>query len=121
MEKSSAKTTPLAESTSRTAEAPQAVGSEPHSLLRLQAAIGNQAVQRLLNDRIIRAKLSVSNPSYALEQSADRIAEHTGQAVSPPEPQIQRKCSCSGGCNACKAQTDDLKVSHPNDASEKKD
>jgi hypothetical protein len=52
-----------------------------HPILRLQQTIGNRAVQRL-----IQAKLKVSQPGDVYEQEADRVADLVMQM---PEPAIQ--------------------------------
>ena len=115
MEKSGAKSIPTADAKARVAEEPQRNGFESHSLLRLQKTMGNQAVQRLLRDRIIQAKLAVSHPSDAYEREADHIAENV---VSAPESQVQRTCACGGRCPKCQTQSSDFKVSQRNDPAE---
>lgn len=86
-------------------------GHTEHQLLRLQRSIGNRAVNRL-----IQAKLRVSQPGDPYEQEADRIAE---QVVSTPGPvnvpaatdslpTLHRKCdACASGggtCSECAAE-----------------
>ncbi len=62
---------------------------------------GNQAIQRLLRDGAIRAKLTVSQTGDRFEQEADRVAETvmrmpgpaaTAVAASGPPLRIQRAC-----------------------------
>ena len=60
-----------------------------HPLLQLQRAIGNQAIGRLF-----QAKLMIGQPNDIYEQEADRVAE---QVMRIPEPQPQRACACGGG------------------------
>jgi hypothetical protein len=65
----------------------------------------------------MQAKLDVGPVSDPLEREADRIAEHVmripqpGAAVHPPMSHavagIQRKCSCGGSCDTCKAEASD--------------
>ncbi|MBP7070300.1 MAG: DUF4157 domain-containing protein [Methanothrix sp.] len=50
--------------------------------------MGNQAVQRMLQTRIIQAKLAVSEPGDRYEQEADRVAD---QVMRMPEPHLQRQ------------------------------
>jgi len=57
-------------------------------ILRQQQVMGNQAVQRMLQTRIIQAKLAVSEPGDRYEQEADRVAE---QVMRMPEPHLQRQ------------------------------
>jgi hypothetical protein len=74
-------------------------------LSRLQRAIGNQALGRL-----IQAKLKVSQPGDEYEQEADRIADHvagmTGSetigALDGSPPSVQTKCDeCESGGRSC--------------------
>ena len=60
-----------------------------YPMLRLQRAIGNESVQRL-----IQAKLQVNQPGDIYEQEAERIA---AQVVSSSSSQgLQRRCACGG-------------------------
>ena len=52
-------------------------------ILMQQQVMGNQAVQRMLQSRIIQAKLAVSKPGDRYEQEADRVAD---QVMRMPEP-----------------------------------
>jgi hypothetical protein len=54
-----------------------------HPLLQLQRTIGNRAVNRLLQEGTLQAKLAISQPSDAYEQEADRVAD---QVMRMPEP-----------------------------------
>jgi hypothetical protein len=80
-------------------------GSRPaHPVLRLQEALGNRGVHRLLRSGVIQPKLEVSRPGDRYELEADRVAE---AVVSMPEPgtscchqpahaggpRVQRMCS----------------------------
>lgn len=68
-------------------------GREGHSNLYLQRAVGNQALQRLLQSdaegtaETIRTKLAIRRPGDEYEQEADRVAE---QVMRMPAPQLQR-------------------------------
>jgi len=57
-------------------------------ILLQQQVMGNQAVQRMLQTRIIQAKLAVSEPGDRYEQEADRVAD---QVMRMPEPHLQRQ------------------------------
>jgi hypothetical protein len=88
-----------------------AAQSPPHPrIAELQRAIGNRAVGRLL-----QRKLIVNAPGDAYEQEADRVAEAVMQDGSPPglrpareappaPPRLQRACSCGGTCADCRAE-----------------
>lgn len=79
--------------------------STVHPIAKLQKAIGNQAVQRLINSHYIQAKLQISSPGDRFEQEADQVADTVMRMPDPrasPErtssnrtqmPQIHRKCS----------------------------
>ena len=60
-----------------------------HPILRLQNAIGNRGVQRL-----IQAKLATRPSDDIYEPEADRVAKQV--AGSSSEPAVQRKCACGG-------------------------
>jgi Domain of unknown function (DUF4157) len=75
-------------------------------------AMGNQAMQRALKSRVLQAKLTVNQPGDIYEQEADRVADtvmrmpepHAASpAVFGAVPGVQRKCSCGGSCDKCKA------------------
>jgi len=46
-----------------------------HSSLSLQRNLGNRGMQRLLDLKVIQAKLKIGSPNDAYEQEADRVAE----------------------------------------------
>lgn len=71
-----------------------------HPVVPLQRSLGNQAVQRLLDTRVVQAKLRVSQPNDSYEQEADYVAN---RVMSIPEPQMQRACACGGACSSCQA------------------
>jgi hypothetical protein len=50
-----------------------------------QHALGNQAVQRLMDSRAVQAKLTVGEPNDAYEQEADRVASQV-MGMAPPSP-----------------------------------
>ncbi len=66
---------------------------------------------------VLQAKLEVGAVNDPLEREADRVAEHvmrmpdprtpSGPAVSAGAPGVQRKCSCGGSCDKCKAEQPD--------------
>ena len=94
-----------------TATASPSRGHAPHpmrGITELHRAIGNQAVGRLL-----QRKLVVNTPGDAYEQEADRVADAVMRATpaspSPalsraaPTPRaLQRACSCGGTCDDCR-------------------
>jgi hypothetical protein len=55
-------------------------------LLTWQQVSGNQAVQRLLNSRVVQAKLIVGQPGDRYEREADRVAD---QVMRMPDPLIK--------------------------------
>jgi len=57
-------------------------------VLQLQQTYGNRYVQRLLNSRVVQAKLNVSAPNDIYEQEADRVAKAVTKADSS---QVQRQ------------------------------
>jgi hypothetical protein len=94
------------------------------NILYLQRAIGNQAVQRLINSDkvgfdfakigILQPKLKVSQPNDVYEQEADRVAEQVMRMTDPSglvvpqgaaidEERIGRKCA------ACKMEEEEEK------------
>jgi Domain of unknown function (DUF4157) len=81
-----------------------AVGPTVHNAHGAHVA-GNQAMQQLLRQGVIRAKLEISQPGDPLEQEADRMAN---QVISSPTP--VRRCACGGvigtggECSQCKAK-----------------
>src|SRR5712691_6862946 len=61
-----------------------------HPMIRLQRAIGNQAVQRMLqtSGELVQAKLMVGPPGDRFEQEADRVADAVMDGQS-----VQRMCA----------------------------
>ena len=104
---------------------------QEHPILQLQRAIGNQAVQRLLQAELIGleahdrtqdttrfahyvsqipvyskapVKLQaklMGNPGDVYEQEADRVSE---RVMRMPERWLQHACACGGGCPKCRSQ-----------------
>src|SRR5215204_1625344 len=62
--------------------------SAGHTLLELQRAVGNQAIQRLTSSPLIQAKLQISAPEDESEQEADRVAD---SVMRMPEPAVSRQ------------------------------
>lgn len=60
-----------------------------HPILRLQRALGNQAVQRMVNSGQIQTKLAIGQPGDVYEQEADRMAQQV--ITSPPPNTLQRR------------------------------
>lgn len=89
-------------SQTRKADISQTANSPADRVLFLQRTIGNQAVQRLINSRVLQTKLRIGKPDDIYEQEADRIAE---QIVSSSPP-LQRKCA------ACPKDEDEGLVQH---------
>jgi hypothetical protein len=79
------------------------------SIARLQHSIGNQAVQRVL-----QKKLVVNQPGDVYEKEADRMAEVVMSQASrlsprtiagrPQNATLQRKCSCGSACSHCEEE-----------------
>ncbi len=65
--------------------------SSLEKILSLHHTIGNRAVQRLLKDGYLQAKLSVSQPGDIYEQEADQVAE---QMMRKANPALQTKTAC---------------------------
>jgi outer membrane protein OmpA-like peptidoglycan-associated protein len=66
--------------------------SELHPIFQLQQQAGNQAIQALLRNGFIQAKLTISSPDDPAEIEADQVAHsvmHSGPSAS--------HCSCGGG------------------------
>ena len=61
-----------------------------HLALHLQRTYGNRYVQRLLNSRVVQAKLTVSAPNDIYEQEADRVANAVTRAANS---QVQRQAA----------------------------
>jgi hypothetical protein len=58
-----------------------------HNFLQLQQKLGNQAVQRLFQAGVVKAKLTIGAPNDKYEQEADRVSE---QVMRMPDPTAQR-------------------------------
>lgn len=85
---------------------PLAANHPAHSIQRLQRAIGNRAVQRLLGASAgapvrLQAKLTVNTPGDIYEREADRVSE---EVMSMSEPRLSRACACGGACHECRAE-----------------
>lgn len=100
------------------------------SIIRLQRAIENQAVQRFVNSNkgfefskinIIQPKLKISQSGDEYEQEADRVAEHVmslsssvhsssfvSMATANEDERIDRKCAV---CEMNKKEEENLKIS----------
>jgi hypothetical protein len=91
-----------------------------HPILRLQRAIGNQAVQRIMRAQegaFVQRKLTVNEPGDAFEQEADRVSEQVmrigepgaspAAGVSGRAAGVQRECACGGTCDDCKKKSHD--------------
>lgn len=87
-----------------------------NGLFGFQAGAGNLAVQRLLQSRVIQAKLAINQPGDEYEQEADRVAEQVmrmvdieASGVSNAPAHAQRKCAaCASGhslCSECEEET----------------
>ncbi len=69
-----------------------------HPVLQLQQQAGNQAVQELFGEGIIRAKLAISNPDDPEEREAEQVA-HTIMRAHAGFPASH--CSCAAGEEMC--------------------
>ena len=67
---------------------PTTLQKPANDILMLQRSVGNQAVQRLMNNGIIQAKLTIGQPNDKYEQEADRVAD---EVMRMPAPQVQRQ------------------------------
>ena len=74
------------------------INSPVGQIFSLQRTVGNREVERLLKSGVIQAKLRVNEPGDFYEQEAEHVAD---RVIRIPQPQLQRKCSCGGGCPAC--------------------
>jgi hypothetical protein len=91
--------TQKAERLERAASGAISVSELPNAneLLRIPRLAGNMAMQRLLRDGALRAKLTVGAPNDIHEQEADRVAD---TVLSPsPAAVAQRKCGCGGSAS----------------------
>ena len=57
-------------------------------MMQLHQTYGNRYVQRLLNSKVVQAKLTVNAPGDIYEQEADRIAD---EVISAEKSQVQRQ------------------------------
>jgi hypothetical protein len=64
--------------------------------LNMQRSLGNLAMQRMLEFKIIQAKLKIGAPDDKYEQEADRVADQVMRM--PEETTVQRKPQCTE-CN----------------------
>ena len=80
--------------------------SAPPPIHRLQRAVGNRAISRLLRSPAIQPKLTISEPGDEYEREADRVADQVMRMAddhAPPSLRIgnasmvQRKCACNDG------------------------
>lgn len=70
------------------------------AITRLQRAVGNRAMNRLLRSSVIQPKLTVGPPDDVYEREADRVADHVMRmpepaasgAITPTPPTVQRMC-----------------------------
>src|SRR5262249_26896953 len=87
---------------------PMAKGQDLHPVLRLQRAVGNQAVLGLLRGGALQRKLAIGAPGDVYEQEAERVAGEVTRTA--PGPMVQRRCACGGipgpdgECAACRAK-----------------
>ena len=56
-----------------------------HPVLNLQRTLGNRAVQRLLRDRAIQAKLQISQSNDVYDREADRVTDEVTRMRAPHE------------------------------------
>jgi len=86
--------------------------------MRLSTPVAKAASPRLGRARLpypMQAKLEVGPVSDPLEREADRVAEQVihmsaagpHAALSESGPGLQRKCSCGGSCDKCRAEASD--------------
>jgi len=88
LKKTSKKTTPQAPKKNVLQKKKTNLSKPDNDILMLQKRVGNQAVQRLVNSRIIQAKLTVGQPNDKYEQEADRVAD---EVMRMPEAKVQRQ------------------------------
>ena len=109
MQERGARTRPVEATRQTTASTPgtsqSPIREAVHPILKLQQAIGNQLVQRLLRSGRLQAKLTISQPGDTYEQEADRVADQVMSSASVPS--IRRKCdACAAGgtCPECEEE-----------------
>jgi hypothetical protein len=66
--------------------------------LSMQRNLGNMVMQRMVESKVIQAKLKIGQPNDKYEQEADRVAD---QVIRIPEQQFQRACSGNSGSPNC--------------------
>jgi hypothetical protein len=84
-----------------------------HPLLELQQEVGNQAVQSMLRNYGVQAKLAVSSPDDPDEREADAVAE---RVMRSPSPFVPGRCACEGSgepCEECRAAAIQRKAVRP--------
>ena len=101
----------------------QSARTTGHSLLELQRAVGNQAIQRLTNSPFIQAKLQISAPEDESEQEADRVADTVmrmpeGEIVAPKakapvpvavrEDDEEEKSLVQRACDKCEEESEEM-------------
>src|SRR4051812_6527529 len=124
MQAPAAKQSPTPQRTTRPANSEvsaHSTGHQNHAILKLQRALGNQAVLRLLQKTArsaaagpgaplmvpLQAKLEVGSVDDPLEREADRLA---GEVMGTPASGSPSRCACGakagagGECDACKAR-----------------
>ena len=58
----------------------------PWAAATLAHCLGNHYLQRLLQSRVLQAKLTVSDPGDAFEQEADRVADQVSGSAGSLSP-----------------------------------
>lgn len=76
---------------------------------RIQSALGNQAMQKFLQDGVLQAKLTVNPPGDQFERDADRVADAVRRMSGAPAGTLQRACSCGGSCDECRPKKMDVR------------
>jgi hypothetical protein len=71
--------------------------SRANLVLHLQRTYGNQYVQRLLNSRVVQAKLTVSQPDDSYEREADRVAQQVMNMSTVPANPEHLPAQADGG------------------------
>lgn len=84
-----------------------------------QQAVGNQALQQLLDAHAVQAKLTVTPPTDAYEQEAERVADEVMHASRPTTEAATPGVSAGAVSRAAKADSKDDKKKPPE--SKKKD
>jgi hypothetical protein len=90
-------------------------------LQRLNSALGNRAMGRLLRAGVIQPKLRVGQPNDKYEREADQVAEQVMRmpeeqvfAISTGPAKLQRKCAaCASGhgyCSKCVEEEEEIQA-----------